>query len=237
MKYLFCLLFIYSSYSQSSGIITYKVYVTLKTQESPNEDANKFIAALVDIANTHEFELSFNKSQSAFKYIDNLNFASDYDKKVNNIAISAYGSSDTYIDFSNKEIISKKNDGTLVTSKLENTNWEISSESKKIGDYLCYKAILKTPYLNRFGDAKIKESICWFAPSLPYKFGPKNFNGLPGLILELTEDNKTFLASKIELTDKEIDLKFPKGKTIAKEEYEKKLGPVILAKKTIKEKQ
>jgi GLPGLI family protein len=46
---------------------------------------------------------------------------------------------------------------------------------------------------------------------------------LPGLIVQLTENKTTYLASTIELNDIEISIDFPKGKTVSKEEYDKKL--------------
>lgn len=73
---------------------------------------------------------------------------------------------------------------------------------------------------------------------LPYGFGPIQFNGLPGLILELHYINTTYFATKILLSDKDIPINFPKGKTISKEEYDKKLeasmGGVIIDKKKSK---
>jgi GLPGLI family protein len=64
----------------------------------------------------------------------------------------------------------------------------------------------------------------WFAPSLPYSYGPKDYNGLPGLILELQERKTIYFASLITLSkDKELEIEFPKGKTVTKEDYEKKL--------------
>ena len=63
----------------------------------------------------------------------------------------------------------------------------------------------------------------WFAPSLPYSFGPKNYYGLPGLILELTEGSTTYIVTKIELSNKNISVVQPRGKTISREEYNKRL--------------
>jgi GLPGLI family protein len=53
--------------------------------------------------------------------------------------------------------------------------------------------------------------ITWFAPSLPYGYGPKDYNNLPGLILELTEKETTYYASKINITNgTETKIDFPK---------------------------
>ncbi|WP_346432227.1 GLPGLI family protein [Flavobacterium acetivorans] len=99
----------------------------------------------------------------------------------------------------------------------------MQTESKIISSYLCYKAVLKIPFVNRKGEARVNEITAWFAPSLPYSFGPKHFYGLPGLILETTENKTTFLATKITFDSNEVKIDFPKGKTITKEDYDKKL--------------
>ena len=217
------LLFCCSAYSQSSGIVTYRFYLPMEVDHIKEGDSKVFISKLIGVANSQEFELSFNRTMSSFKCLDKLNLDSEYDRKVNNIAKSAYTSADTYIDFVTKISIVMMNDGTLIKSNIESEKWEIKNETKTIGTYLCYKAVAYESFINRKGEPKTREIIGWFAPALPYSFGPKTFNGLPGLILELTEDNKTFTASKIELSDKEMAITFPKGKTTSKEEYEKKL--------------
>ena len=72
--------------------------------------------------------------------------------------------------------------------------------------------------------AAVHEIVAWFAPSLPYGYGPKSFYGLPGLILELTRIRTTFLATKIVIEDKkELKIKFPVGKTTTKEAFDKQL--------------
>lgn len=211
-----------SIYSQSSGKITYSFYIPLSVDDAKDENTKMFVSKMIEFANKQEFELSFNKTKSSFIYIDKLNYDSEYDRKVNNIA-KFYTSSDIYTNFVNKIDIAVMKDGTLIKGTVEVEKWDIQNESKKIGNYLCYKAISQKTFVNRIGEQKTREIICWFAPALPYSYGPKTFNGLPGLILELTEDNKTFVASKIEFFDKEIEINFPKGKMVSKEEYDKKL--------------
>lgn len=76
----------------------------------------------------------------------------------------------------------------LIEGAPYQVEWEITKETKKILGYECYLA--KTE-IEDGGDTSLVVEA-WFAPSLPYSFGPKAFYGLPGLILE-TIQNKAIM--------------------------------------------
>ena len=99
------------------------------------------------------------------------------------------------------------------------TNWTITSETKKIDNYLCFKATTIFEV-----DNGVKKNIvpvtAWFCPSLPYSFGPVGYGGLPGLILELQVRKSWFAVSKIDF-DSKVTFKeeeFSKKKKISVEE-------------------
>ena len=224
MKYiLFLLFFVTNIVIAQSGTINYDIKVEKQIVTNTHQEADNFIDKMADYANSQKFELTFNKKKSSFKHIQQLSTNTDFDNKMENIAKAAFTSYDIYINYEIKSEIYIQNDGVLVENKYNEAKWEITTESKVISNYLCYKAILKIPLVNRYKENIIQEIVAWFAPSLPYSYGPKNFYGLPGLILELTENKTTFLAAKILLSDKELNIDFPKGKTVTKEDYEKKL--------------
>ncbi|MGO1584546.1 GLPGLI family protein [Mesonia sp.] len=102
--------------------------------------------------------------------------------------------------------------------KSENFNWNITQKQKIIKGYVCYKATLDFKK-----DDKIITSTAWFCPSLPFQFGPKEFNGLPGLILEFNYLNRfRFFPKQIEFYNEKIDIQEPEeGKSISKKEFEK----------------
>lgn len=66
--------------------------------------------------------------------------------------------------------------------EVPNINWEIHDESKIIFGYKAKKAT-----------AKIfdREWEAWYTEEIPISFGPYKFNGLPGLIIEIN-DNQNF---------------------------------------------
>ncbi len=65
----------------------------------------------------------------------------------------------------------------LNDSKCDN-NWNQTSETRKIGDYNCRKATLE-----KGG----RQWTAWFTNDLPGVGAPRNFNGLPGVVLEITD--------------------------------------------------
>lgn len=60
-------------------------------------------------------------------------------------------------------------------------NWNLTSNEKKIGEYLCKEATLN------FGGRKW---TAYYTEEIPLNFGPYIFNGLPGLILEIYDTKK-----------------------------------------------
>jgi GLPGLI family protein len=83
----------------------------------------------------------------------------------------------------------------FIHDNVEKPVWTIDeSNTKKILGYNCIKAT------GIFRGAKI---TAWFTKDLPYSAGPFKFYGLPGLILDVREDDKGYniwKAEKIELT-------------------------------------
>lgn len=64
------------------------------------------------------------------------------------------------------------------TPKIE---WNISAETKNIGEYLVYKAT---------GKFRGRDYTVWFTTDIPLPFGPWKLQGLPGLILEAYDTHK-----------------------------------------------
>lgn len=82
--------------------------------------------------------------------------------------------------------------------------WQIMPETKQICNIPCQKAVCHFSGRNY---------VAWFARSIPLKYGPFKFGGLPGLILKV-EDSKhlySFECVKIEKKKKEIILHEYKG--------------------------
>ncbi len=81
--------------------------------------------------------------------------------------------------------IPKMDDRFYYIEKMDQFEWEILPETKKIKDFEVQKAT--TSFAGR-------DYIAWFTPEISIAEGPYKFNGLPGLILEIadTKDHWVF---------------------------------------------
>ena len=89
-------------------------------------------------------------------------------------------------------MIHQKNSyGEIFLISVPKLKWEILNTTKKIGKYLCYKATTIKTVENSRGVHKLKITA-WFTSTIPYSYGPREFVGLPQLILELQDGRKTY---------------------------------------------
>jgi GLPGLI family protein len=130
----------------------------------------------------------------------------------------------------------------LVKDTLYRIEWSLGTETKKIGQYTCYKAKafvpsaeldwydfswsdLKTSTDKDAIDEKIEEKLtvveAWYTPQIPVSQGPAEYWGLPGLILEVSANNTTLLCTEIVISKEDsVTIEAPgKGKEITKKEY------------------
>lgn len=194
--------------------------------------------------------LSFNREHSVFKEEDKVD------------AIS--GATDTWgSNFSRGEQYKNVKENTLVQSqefygkrflvkdKLQTINWNMGKETKKIGQYLCFKATASVPTnelawydfswsdlreaeqksdSTKTPEVKMTAIEAWYTLQIPVNNGPAEYWGLPGLILEVSAGNTIMLCSKIILNPKEkLTIVAPdKGKEITKSEYQNTIQEKML---------
>lgn len=108
----------------------------------------------------------------------------------------------------------------LVKDKMQKFNWVLGSESKQIGNYLCFKAISTVPTSElawfdfSWGDLQAQNTEdqgnipmtaveAWYTLQIPLSHGPAEYWGLPGFILEVSAGNTTILCSEIILNPKD----------------------------------
>ena len=81
-----------------------------------------------------------------------------------------------------------------VFENIPRLDWVIQDETKKIGSNVCQRATCTF---------RGRNYIAWFATDINIGAGPYKFQGLPGLILEVTDDQ-----GKISFTMKDITIPY-----------------------------
>ncbi|MCB0600394.1 MAG: GLPGLI family protein [Saprospiraceae bacterium] len=111
-----------------------------------------------------------------------------------------------------KEFLGKK---FLIKDALPEYAWKLTGKSKQILDYPCQEAILQDTS---------KNVVAWFTPMIPWQLGPGKYSGLPGLILEVIQDDgqRVLTATSVELAEPSIAIEIPdKGKEVGQAEFDK----------------
>jgi GLPGLI family protein len=196
-------------------------------------------------ASEKSYLLTFNKSECVYEQEQQLEKpkAASGEMQISVSISSSEGRK--YINAKNKtsstedEIFDKE---FLIVEAIEKPDWKLVDETKKIGDYTCFKAKLTIPvsdkqkkeYEEFLKKEEIKSSLfkieepkdkiitAWYTPEIPVSFGPNNYWGLPGLILEINEPETIILCSKIVLNTKEkATIKVPnKGQKVSQKEFD-----------------
>ncbi|MGH1383996.1 GLPGLI family protein [Kordia sp.] len=239
-------IFVYSlatnaqSKTNLAGIVVYKFSpnVVSKKNNSEKNEFEKLQDRFIKESKTITFNLKFKQNVSFF-YVENT-LENDDTPLGLHFARSLVVKGNYHTDLKKKQVIRDYKglgESFLVSSKtMLSSDWKLSKESKMIGKYKCFKATTSRTYKAALGHQVTYEVVAWYAPQIPVRFGLKEYNGLPGLILELKDQRYTFYASKISfVNENEIVIKPIKGKAITEEEYlkqvEKSSGFLMLDKK------
>jgi len=161
-------------------------------------------------------------------YSSDSNLDNEGEKGINLIKITA-GKGFFYTNMKTKETLKVTNDfGKKYLINMTPLNWKFFSKTKKIGQYNCYKATTSIVIEGRWNKS-VKPITAWFTTEIPVSFGPKNYNGLPGLVLELYEGKLLYKATKIELNStKSTPIVRPtKGIKVTENEYIKNIKKML----------
>ncbi len=210
-----------------------------------NEAQKKQMMARLKNRLEKTYVLNFNKEASLFMEEDKLDAISG--------ATDSWGKNfargEQYKNVKENALVQKQEfygKQFLVKDVLQAIKWKMGKESKKIGQYSCFKATASVPTSelawydfswgrlreanrqNKEGaeketttEVQITQIEAWYTPQIPVSHGPGEYWGLPGLILEVSAGNTTMLCTKIVLNPKaNLNIKAPKkGKEITKADY------------------
>lgn len=169
------------------------------------------------------YSLALTQDESEFKYVEKITNEQPSEGRVR-IEMSSGGRGTTYKSL--KENISLRtedsyNKNFIIRDSIKNYDWKISRESKEILGYEVRKAETVMD--------STKNVTAWYAPKLPYKNGPAEYQGLPGLILEIeiadnSDDEKRkyiFKAISLNVDSKKEKIERPKkGKEVSVKEFD-----------------
>jgi GLPGLI family protein len=171
-----------------------------------------------------EFGLYYTKSKSLFKAVEKLETSETSSQTLT----ALLGGGIRYCNAITKEKIKQLE--TLgekfnIMIPFDEYKWNITTETKQINGYTCYKATSHKEEFSKFRNKTVTvDPFVWFTPEIPAPFGPIGLDGLPGLVLEGSANGKTyFYATKIvfDYQDKKVAIEKPaKGKYVTSAELE-----------------
>ncbi|MFH4968630.1 GLPGLI family protein [Gaetbulibacter sp. M240] len=207
-----------------------------------SEQQKKQIAERLKNRLEKTYVLTFNKEASTYKEIEQLDAISGAtDSWGKNFSPGLiYKNIKTNQLVQNQEFYGKQ---FLVKDSLQEIKWTMTGDTKKVGNYMCFKATAQIPSSdlewwsfswnsitssnnnedteNDNEETSFSEVIAWYTPQIPVGHGPLEYYGLPGLILEVSAGNTVMLCSKLIINPEDKDqIEAPdKGKEVTKEEY------------------
>ena len=117
----------------------------------------------------------------------------------------------------------------LIIDSLKQYKWKLSEETKTIAKQLCKKAttMITAPQMrmrvsiggggnntdttaNTPRAPKETELVVWYAENIPVSFGPEGYSGLPGVIMEIDQDNGATVTTAVE-----VSAKYPRKELVA----------------------
>ncbi len=239
---LFCSLIINGQNFTGKAIYKTSIKSSFSFDEDENstmsDDMKKQLQAQLHKMNQKTFILNFDQKTSSYKEEIILDVPKPQVGGGDIVMMSFGGSGNASVYFKNikekrfsnqTEIMGKR---FLVKDKLPEYKWELSSETKNIGNYTCYKAtfteevenIQMTFDIGEAKEEKKKETIittAWYTPQISVANGPGNYQGLPGLILEINDGKKIIVCTEIILKPFEKNtIKEPKkGKVVSQNKF------------------
>jgi GLPGLI family protein len=209
--------------AQNTGIITYEEKIDLHRTLPPDRQDMK---DMIPQFNTTLFELIFSGDTSIYR-------AKKQEEMPATTSTSPGGppggpmrygggralrvvyknlAADTMID--SRDFMQKQ---FLITGPPKARKWKIGTKQKQILGYNCMEASFRVDSATAL--------VAWFAPQLPVSNGPSDYQGLPGMILQIDVNDGERMTTATEIALDSVDtsaLVAPsKGKEVTPEEFEK----------------
>ncbi len=228
-------------YAQNiQGVATYKtqrkVEIELDSTQM-NDDMRNQIMSMLKKQFEREYTLEFTEEESLYKQVEELDAGPAMGAGVQ-VVVAGSGDSDILYNNLKEQRFANMNEMFgkmfLIKDSITTRDWQMEKETKNIGDYTCFKATytyerdemrMRSSSDDETEEEPKKETItvtAWYTPQIPVSSGPAEFNGLPGLILEVSDGELSILCSKVVINPKNgVKIKEPNnGKVVTQEKYD-----------------
>jgi len=217
---------------------------TTKSKNPQQDEMRRKFREALSKGTNQEYVMEFTPTESTYDKVVELAKPSTGDNFSVSFSGGGGASATVYKDLSERtyykeaEIFGKE---FLIVDEFKKYDWQLTQESKMIGNYTCYKATFVPELTERQKEAKKKKEeekeaggllaqieekdrtiTAWWTPEIPVSNGPGEYQGLPGMILEVKEMNTVLLCTKIEINpERELKIKKPKnGKEINQADFD-----------------
>jgi GLPGLI family protein len=230
-------------FAANSQEITGRAYYKSSSQVRISLDSTKMssdqmaqIQASLKKQMEREYILTFNSMESSWKQVESLGGGPATASSGGMTMIVSSGGPDRIMyknlldqSFEREEDLMGKE--FLIKDVLEPFEWELGTETKKIGNYTAQKAtyskiVDSKQFSTGMTEMEVSKDtiqvVAWFTPEIQVSQGPENYFGLPGLILEVQSRGRVLICDKIELNPSANPVKIerPKrGKLITQDEF------------------
>lgn len=157
------------------------------------------------------FKLTSSNGRSVYKTIEQ-----EEDETVGDLSILLINEKEQYYrNFENDNFLHQTNMFSrtfLIEEPIDQFEWDVLDETKVVNGYKCKKAISK----------KVKGVEAWYTSEVSLNVGPRHFQGLPGLIMQVNTDRLIITALDIKIIEENTVINRPtKGKKMTEEQYNK----------------
>jgi GLPGLI family protein len=210
-------------------------------------NADPSIAAQIPKSRTDQYELLFGNNQSLWQYVPDASSEGDPNSFASGgmvIRFAGGGNEITYANFDKGTIVSQREiaeKNYVVTDSIRKLDWKLSDETKTVLSYTVHKAIsqrisTRSQMTMENGEMKRQQVpdtvaiVAWFTTDIPVPSGPSYQGQLPGLILELDENNGQTVYRAIEVSPKVSlnKIKEPRdGKKLSAAEFTKERDRIM----------
>jgi GLPGLI family protein len=205
--------------AQTTGMITYEEKMDLHKNLPPDRQDMKDMIPQFNIA---KFELIFSGDQSIYRAQKQEEMAPPTSSspgpgmrfgagRANRVVFKDLAL-DTMID--SRDFMQKQ---FLITGPPTPRKWKIGKKQKDVLGYKCMEASFRVDSATAL--------VAWFTPQINISNGPSDYQGLPGMILQIdvNEGERMITATEIKMDsiDATVMVAPNKGKEVTPEEFEK----------------